>query len=188
MIQNLKNKISNVLNPITSKDLSRRIFHVFVITLIFLNIFVVILETVEELSLRYQPFFDKFEIFSITIFTLMILLVIASSIMYFVEHKVQPEVFSSIPAAMWWSIATLTTVGYGDIYPITPLGKLFGAIVAMFGIGTFAVPAGIIASGFAEELHRIHAKRKNCPHCGNIIDELSEGLIDDKKSITSEDL
>jgi len=75
-------------------------------------------------------------------------------LMYFVENEAQPEAFSSIPEAMWCGVATLTTVGYGDIYPITPIGKLLGTMIALLGIGMFALPAGILASGFAEEIQR----------------------------------
>ncbi|MBE9184274.1 ion transporter [Microcoleus sp. LEGE 07076] len=89
-----------------------------------------------------------------TAFAVFILLIFASSIMYFVESEAHPEAFASIPDAMWWGVVTLTTVGYGDIYPITPLGKFLGAILAFLGIGIFAVPAGIIASGFSEEVQR----------------------------------
>lgn len=73
-----------------------------------------------------------------------VLLIMASSIMYMAENEQQPEAFSSIPAAMWWGIITLTTVGYGDIYPITALGKLTAAVIAVVGIGLFARPAGIL--------------------------------------------
>ncbi len=83
-----------------------------------------------------------------TVFTLFLLLIV-SSVMYYVEHPVQPEAFSSIPDTMWWGIATLTTVGYGDVYPITPLGKFLGGVIAILGIGIFALPAGILASGFS---------------------------------------
>ncbi|MEG4232619.1 ion transporter [Microcoleus sp. Pol11C3] len=89
-----------------------------------------------------------------TAFAVFILLIFASSIMYFVEHEAHPEVFGSIPDAMWWGVVTLTTVGYGDIYPITPLGRFLGAILAFLGIGIFALPAGIIAAGFSEEVQR----------------------------------
>ncbi|MEG4321143.1 MULTISPECIES: ion transporter [unclassified Microcoleus] len=89
-----------------------------------------------------------------TAFAVFILLIFASSVMYFVEHEAHPKAFGSIPDAMWWGVVTLTTVGYGDIYPITPLGKFLGAILAFLGIGIFALPAGIIASGFAEEVQR----------------------------------
>jgi len=94
--------------------------------------------------------------------------------MYFVENEAQPEAFSSIPEAMWCGVATLTTVGYGDIYPITPIGKLLGAMIALLGIGMFALPAGILASGFAEEIQRRKEKRRICPHCGKDIDEPPE--------------
>ncbi|MEG4800607.1 ion transporter [Microcoleus sp. ARI1-B5] len=89
-----------------------------------------------------------------TAFAVFILLIFASSVMYFVECEAHPKAFGSILDAMWWGVVTLTTVGYGDIYPITPLGKLLGAILAFLGIGIFALPAGIIASGFSEEVQR----------------------------------
>lgn len=72
--------------------------------------------------------------------------------MYFVESSAQPQVFGSIPDARWWGVVTLTTVGYGDIYPIAPIGRFLGSILAFLGIGIFALPAGIISSGFSEEL------------------------------------
>jgi voltage-gated potassium channel len=104
---------------------------------------------------------------ALIVFFLSIMVVVAASAMYFVEHAAQPQVFSSIPAAMWWAVATLTTVGYGDIYPVTPLGKFIGSIIALIGIGFFALPAGILAAGFAEELQIQKARaRKTCPHCG----------------------
>ncbi|MEG4217920.1 ion transporter [Microcoleus sp. Pol14C6] len=89
-----------------------------------------------------------------TAFAVFILLIFASSVMYFVENEAHPETFGSIPDAMWWGVVTLTTVGYGDIYPITGLGKLLGAMLAFLGIGIFALPAGIIAAGFSEELQK----------------------------------
>ncbi|AFZ04724.1 Ion transport protein [Oscillatoria nigro-viridis PCC 7112] len=89
-----------------------------------------------------------------TAFAVFILLIFASSVMYFVENEAHPETFASIPDAMWWGVVTLTTVGYGDIYPITPLGKFLGAILAFLGIGIFALPAGLIAAGFSEEVQR----------------------------------
>ena len=110
------------------------------------------------------------------LFVVGILLVVSASMMYTVEHAAQPEVFSSIPMAMWWAAATLTTVGYGDIYPITPLGRLLGAVMALLGVGVFALPAGIIGSGFADELSRKRNAReqRSCPHCGRDLDEPAE--------------
>ncbi len=90
-----------------------------------------------------------------TLFAVFILLIFASSVMFFAEREAQPESFTSIPAAMWWGVVTLTTVGYGDVYPVTPIGKLFGAALAFIGIGLFALPAGIIASGFSTEVKKI---------------------------------
>ena len=103
-----------------------------------------------------------------SVFVVFVMLIVASSLMYFVEHEAQPEAFSSIPAAMWWGVSTLTTVGYGDVYPVTGLGKLIGAIVAILGIGLFALPAGILASGFAERMEK--PKRRKCPYCGRDLD------------------
>ena len=82
------------------------------------------------------------------------LLLFSSTIIYFLEREVQPEVFGSIPQSAWWALATLTTVGYGDVVPITTIGKLFGGVVMIFGLGMFALPIGIIATGFSQEINR----------------------------------
>lgn len=82
------------------------------------------------------------------------LLVVSATAMYQAERLVQPDLFGSIPQAMWWAMATLTTVGYGDAVPITAVGRLIGGIVMVFGLGMFALPVAIIASGFANEIHR----------------------------------
>ncbi len=95
---------------------------------------------------------SKQEELLITCSIISFLLIIASSLMFFAEHDAQPEIFSSIPASMWWGVVTLTTVGYGDIYPVTTIGKLLGSCLAFFGIGVFVLPAGIVASGFAREV------------------------------------
>ena len=90
-----------------------------------------------------------------------ILLVFASSAVYFAEKQVQPEAFSSIPDAMWWGVATLTTVGYGDVVPVTTIGKVLGGLVSFLGIGFFALPAGILASGFEEAVERQYGAKKD---------------------------
>ncbi|TAF67523.1 MAG: ion transporter [Cytophagales bacterium] len=87
----------------------------------------------------------------IVFFTIVILLIISSSLMFYIEHDAQREAYSSIPQTMWWAIITLTTVGYGDVYPITPLGKSLGAFVALLGVCLIALPAGIISAGFIQE-------------------------------------
>jgi Ion channel. len=85
---------------------------------------------------------------------MIILLVIASSLMYFCENNAQPDKFTDIPTTMCWAIATLTTVGYGDVYPITAIGKTIASVVAVLGIGFFALPTGILGSGFIEEFQK----------------------------------
>lgn len=96
----------------------------------------------------------------ITLTIVLVMLVLASSMMYYIEGEVQPENFSNIPETMWWGVATLTTVGYGDVYPITPIGRVLGAFIALLGIGIFALPAGIIAAGFESEMSK-NIKKKD---------------------------
>jgi voltage-gated potassium channel len=104
-------------------------------------------------------------------FTLMVMLVIvSSSVIYFCENGENPQTFSSIPATMWWAVETLTTVGYGDMYPTTGLGKLFASLIAILGIGMFALPTGILGAGFVEEIQKSKAEDSVCPHCGERID------------------
>lgn len=105
-----------------------------------------------------------------------ILLIVASLLIYYAEHDAQPEKFSNAFSGLWWAVATLTTVGYGDIYPVTALGKMLGAIIALMGIGIVAVPTGILSAGFVECIgdgkeKNINApeeteEKKYCPHCG----------------------
>lgn len=87
-------------------------------------------------------------------FVLAMLLVVAASFAYLAEREAQPQVFASIPDAMWWAIVTMTTVGYGDMVPVTPFGKLVGGVIAVIGLGMVALPAGLLASGFSEQLRR----------------------------------
>jgi voltage-gated potassium channel len=82
------------------------------------------------------------------------LLLVSSSALYLAEGGAQPEAFGSIPRAMWWSVATLTTVGYGDVYPVTVGGRLFAAVTAVTGIGLIAMPTGILASAFSDAFQR----------------------------------
>ena len=85
--------------------------------------------------------------FQAVIFILVIMIVMTASAIYVVENKAQPEAFSSIPQAMWWAVVTLTTVGYGDVTPVTNLGRILGAFITVLGVGIAALPAGILASG-----------------------------------------
>jgi len=108
----------------------------------------------------------KKEELAAVVFLMLILLVVASSLMYEVEHAIQPEKFASIPGTMWWGVMTLTTVGYGDVYPITPLGKLLASAIAVLGIGLFALPTGVLGSGFLEQIQKKAPSGNRCPHCG----------------------
>jgi len=129
---------------------------------------------VEGLRLMAKVIKNTKEEILITLSVGFMLLLISSSIMYYMEHDAQPEVFSSIPAAMWWGVATLTTVGYGDVVPATVAGRVLGAIISILGIGMFALPAGIFGSGFMEEIKRKKAPSLKCPHCGQEIKETNE--------------
>jgi voltage-gated potassium channel len=253
-----------ILEAAHSEDKASRAFHIFMLTLIFLNVIAVILESVSYLQARFALAFLLFEVVSVAVFSveyvvrmwscvedrrfshpvtgrlrfalrplplvdllailpfflalatvdlrvlralrffrlirivkaaryvaalrlfgevlkgkreelilttglMLVLLVIASSVMYFAEGAAQPDKFSSIPASMWWAVATLTTVGYGDVYPITVAGQIAGAVVALLGIGFFALPTALVGAGFVEAMQRVKAPRI-CPHCGKPVE------------------
>ena len=103
---------------------------------------------------------ERKELLIVSFILIFFILYIVSALMYYVENPAQPEAFSSIISTMWWGVATLTTVGYGDIYPITGLGRLLGGTIAILGIGLFAIPTGIIASGFLEYFEKNKGKIK----------------------------
>lgn len=121
----------------------------------------------EELQLFARVFRAKKEELMITGFAGLVLLVVSSTVMYHVENPKQPEAFSSIPQAMWWSVTTLTTVGYGDTFPVTTLGRFLTGLLSTMGIGLFALPAGILGSGFYEEVRIRRQKPVVCPNCGH---------------------
>ena len=111
---------------------------------------------------------------------LITVMLLAASGMYYFERDVQPEDFGSIPAAMWWAFATLTTVGYGDVTPITVGGKVFGALITVIGIGMVALPTSILATGYAQQL------KKNTALWGKNADEaLDDGILtkDEERSL-----
>lgn len=111
---------------------------------------------------------EKMPDMMMALFILFMLLTLASSLMYFLEKDAQPDKFSSIPSSMWWGVVTLTTIGYGDTVPVTPLGKLIAAGVAILGIAVFAIPAGIMASAFSDVRRKLQ-KQNFCPNCGEPI-------------------
>ncbi len=140
---------------------------------------------------RFDKLTESFQMFSvvlrkrfnelvISLVVVFLSVVIASYVMYMLEHGAQPEKFSSVPAAMWWGIVTMTTIGYGDLYPITPSGKLVGGIVAFFGLCVLALPIATIGAGFMDEIQRKRSTEwgrrtgemssgLECPHCGKRI-------------------
>ena len=273
-----RNRVWTLLEPANETDKASKITDIFLVTLIFFNILMVILETVENLYINYKTFFRYFELFSVTIFSieyigrlwscvenkkknqsdskarveyifsfsaiidaiailpsllaflfptvdlrfvralriirllkfsrysnsintllvvlwdqrksfgaaffiLFIILIISSSGMYLVEKDIQPEKFGSIPQSMWWSIVTLTTVGYGDVYPVTSMGKFFGSIIIILGIGTVALPSGILASAFTE-----HTKRNQKKYEDQLKLMLSDNIIDEGERKELEEL
>jgi voltage-gated potassium channel len=105
---------------------------------------------------------------SITVFVAFILMILSSTLMYYVENEAQPDKFENIGQSLWWSVATLTTVGYGDIYPITGLGKILSSVIALIGIGFVALPTGIISSAFINKMQNNKEAKKECecPNCG----------------------
>ena len=122
----------------------------------------------------------------ITIFITGILLVLSSAIIFTVEHDQQPDQFPNIYASMWWAIATLTTVGYGDVYPVTALGKVLSGVIALLGIGLVALPTGILSGSFVQAINEEKERKQReyeenhshiCPHCGGALEHAHE--IDD---------
>jgi voltage-gated potassium channel len=117
------------------------------------------------------------------VFILCLTVTISGALMYMIEGDEQPGIFSSIPAAMWWAIETLTTVGYGDMVPETALGRVLGGVVAIVGIGTLALFSGLITVGFLDQLRlrreqagaggarqaETPKRRATCPHCGRAL-------------------
>jgi voltage-gated potassium channel len=108
---------------------------------------------------------DKVPELSVTLFVTFLMLFISATLMYYIEHDNQPEVFPNIIASFWWSITTLTTVGYGDAVPITGLGKIIASFMALLGIAVVALPTAIISSSFIEKIQHT-SRHKKCPHCG----------------------
>ena len=112
----------------------------------------------------------------VSFFLVVLVLIVSSLLIYYAEHDAQPDKFSNAFSGLWWAVATLTTVGYGDIYPITVTGRILGAIIAITGIGMVAVPTSILSAGFVEHLSKQDSDAEDkaqkdeppryCPHCG----------------------
>lgn len=269
MSTSLRAKVFELVDSHTEKSKANKIIDKFLMILIGLNVLAIVLESVDDIYLQFQPHFYWFELFSVIIFTieyfvrlwtivekrtksgknltrwqyiksplaiidllailpfylqfffvldlrflrifrilrvlkltryssaftllikvfteekhaliaafsiLFVLFVISSSGIYLIENDVQPEAFGSIPAAMWWAMATLTTVGYGDVTPITAGGKFFGGVITVLSMGLVAMPTGIIVSGFSEQLRRRRQK-----FTALIRDAVADGVVTDRE-------
>ena len=117
------------------------------------------------------------------IVVLLMMLVISAGGIYLLENELQPETFGSMPNSMWWAIVTLTTVGYGDVVPITTMGKMFGGLIGLIGIGMIALPAAIMASGFAENI-----RDRKQTYNRYVKRFLKDGIIDEKERWRLEEL
>lgn len=126
----------------------------------------------DSLNLIWTVIKEKKSELAATGFVTFLILLLASFIMYYVEGDKQPDQFPNIIASFWWAVATLTTVGYGDVYPITGLGKMISGLIAILGIGMVALPTGLISSGFMNKIEKkTDNNTKTCPHCGKEINE-----------------
>lgn len=99
------------------------------------------------------------------------MLVVAASLVYYAEHTAQPEHFSSIPAAIWWTFLTMVLPDSREFLPLTTAGKLLGGVIAIVAIGLIALPTWILSAGFVQELQEKREKDGTCPHCGEPINE-----------------
>lgn len=118
------------------------------------------MDIIEKVLIKQKPYLI------ITFIIQLLLLLISAGIMYYLEHDAQPERFSGIFDSLWWGLIPLTTVGYGDVYPVTPMGKLVSGILTFVGIIVMALPIGIISSGLEEEIKDVRRnarilKRRN---------------------------
>lgn len=182
---NLKTRIKYLFSPVALVDLLAIVpFYISLFVSIDLR-YLRLLRVMRILKLTHH--FKGFNIFvtvlrkelksiSATILVMVFLIIIAASLMYTLENKAQPQAFGSIAQSIWWSVVTMTTVGYGDVTPITPAGKAVSMIVMLLGVGFVALPAGMLAGRFSDELK---LRRQNLD--SHIRHALEDGIIDAKE-------
>ncbi|MET6757541.1 ion transporter [Pseudoalteromonas sp. NCIMB_1079] len=135
------------------------------------------------MQLLLQAFMDEGSSLLAAFFIMAVVLILASCGIYLIEHDIQPDKFGSIPAAMWWAMATLTTVGYGDVVPITPLGKFFGGVITLLSMGMVAIPTGLLASSFSEQIRKRRQFFEDAVH-----ESIQGGTLNDTQQIHLEEL
>ena len=111
-------------------------------------------------------------------FIMLLLVVLTASLGYLFEHEAQPDKFENIPQSIYWAVVTLASVGYGDISPVTPVGRLMTIIMALVGIGIFAVPAAILSTAFNDQLHKDRELMHN-----ELAKYLEDGVLDDDERV-----
>jgi len=124
-----------------------------------------------SLNLIWKVIKEKRAELTITGFATILILFIASFLMYYIEGDAQPDKFPDILSSFWWAIVTLTTIGYGDVVPITGFGKIISGLFGVLGIGLIILPTGIISAGFIEKIKKPDKNSGTCPHCGKEIEK-----------------
>ena len=135
------------------------------------------------MQLLLQAFMDEGSSLMAAFFIMAVVLILASCGIYLIEHDIQPDTFGSIPAAMWWAMATLTTVGYGDVVPITAMGKFFGGVITLLSMGMVAIPTGLLASSFSEQIRKRRQFFEDAVH-----EQIQDGTLNQAQHEHLEDL
>ncbi len=133
---------------------------------------------VEALAVMLRVIRESASQLVISVVLCLFVMLFSAIIMYTVEHPVQPQQFPNVISSLWWAMCTLTTVGYGDVYPITAVGRFLASIISLVGIGIIAIPTGIIAAGFtavinerAREKEGSRDPKRYCPYCGHRLEK-----------------
>lgn len=123
------------------------------------------------LKLFVDVFKEKKAEIQMTFFIALLMILVSAFLMYHVENPIQPEKFTNIFTSLWWTVTTLTSVGYENIAPVTVLGKIISGLMSILGIGLIALPTGIVSAGFIEKIDKSKSQKKKqiCPHCGKEI-------------------